>query len=251
MEILVILGAFIAILSAVGKNNQEKAKRERGNPQQVYDMERTNSTQTSNSPSLFGQTSMMGERASTLSNTRTNDTDGQRNAEMVEWGQRSRMEERQNRMDKGRRSASANERKHEKNLNQTRTSKTFGGVEWGEAGRNLSDYSVKVEKQQEYRERSKEEQQVLLQRDRAESKQRRVQDDARKVNDEIENIKRRDTQAQEDHSARSDYAAGMASVKQSPLMVEVKDLIVMGPDDSMPHGRDFISEATEMINSFL
>lgn len=250
MKIWIFFGAIIAIISAIGKSNQEKARKQANNSQVSPGGEQTNRYQTidRNSPQKEFQT--MGSYAQSVPNMQSNIPDRVRNQEIVEAERQGRMQTREDDMERNRRRANENERKHEKYLNQTRSEKSFGRVGTVESDPRFAGYNPKNERHELYQERSKEEQNMQVQKDRAESKQRRVLDDARKVRDELESVRKKEILARGDEDSNEVYSADAGRVDPKSLMAQVNNLIVMGPDTSIPFERDFLSEANDMLNGY-
>ncbi len=247
MEVWILVAAIIAIVSAVGKSNQEKARKLGENPREMSSAERTNRYQTINQNSPKQEFQNIGNYAQSVPNMQSNIPDRKRNQEIVEEERRGRMQNREDDMEQNRKRANENERKHEKYLNQTRAEKTFGHTGSAETDPRFAGYNPKQERHELYQERSKEEQNVQVQKDRAESKQRRVLDDARKVRDELESVRKKEVLARgEDALDDPSFDIGRAEAKS--LMAQVNNLIVMGPDSSIPFERDFIGEAMDMLN---
>lgn len=248
MEIWIVIAALVAIISAVGKSNQEKARRQGENPREMSSAERTNRNQTINPNSVQQEFQNVKKYAQSIPNMQSNVPDRKRNQEIVEEERRGRMQNREDDMEQNRKRANENERKHEKYLNQTRSEKSFGRTGSAETEQGFMGYNIKKERHELYQERSKEEQNIQVQKDRAESKQRRVLDDARKVRDELESVRKKEILARGEESLDNDSSFDIGRAEAKSLMAQVNNLIVMGPDSSIPFERDFIGEAMDMLN---
>lgn len=250
MQIWIFVAALVAIVSAIGKSNQEKARKQANNPQVLPGGEQTNRYQTIDRNAPQREFQNMGSYAQSVPNMQSNIPDRLRNQEIVEAERRGRMQNRENTMEDNRKRANESERKHEKYLNQTRSEKSFGRAATVETDSRYVAYNPKNERHELYQERSKEEQNIQVQKDRAESKQRRVLDDARKVREELESVRKKEILARGDEDSNEEYSADIGRAEAKSLMAQVNNLIVMGPDTSIPFERDFLSEATEMLNVY-
>ena len=236
MEFWIIVVAFVMIISGVSKKKQDELKKR--NTGGGY-AEQTNREQTvAHAPATFPKQVL---------NQDINQSQFNIDSEVKMERQ---MKESQNQVLQQQKRTQAGERLHEKNLNKTRRDKTFKTNPWGMADQMFSKTNETNAGEQLYRTRNKREEEIQLQKDRHDSKIRRAESDAKRVSDDQEIARKKDILSRASDSASDDFNVDSSKQDQQSFMEQVSNLIVKGPLTEIEFGRDFIGEATDMINRY-
>lgn len=236
MEFWIIVVAFVMIISGVSKKKQDELrKRDTGGG---YN-EQTNREQTvAHAPATFPKQVL---------NQDINQSQFNIDSEVKMERQ---MKESQNQVLQQQKRTEAGERLHEKNLNKNRSDKTFRKSSSEDADLLIFQASEANTGEQKYRARNKREEELQLQKDRHDSKIRRAESDAKRVSDDQEIARKKDILSRASDSASDDFNVDSSKQDQNSFMEQVSNLIVKGPMTEIEFGRDFIGEATDMINRY-
>lgn len=236
MEFWIIVVAFIMIISGVSKKKQDELKKR--DTKSGYG-EQTNREQTvAHAPTTFPKQVLNQDLNHSQSNIDS------------EVKLERQMRESQNQVLQQQKRTEAGERLHEKNLNKNRSDRSFKKSPWEKADQMFSQLSETNAGEQQYRARNKREEELQLQKDRHESKIRRAENDARRVADDQEIARKKDILSRAADSATDDFSVDSSAQDQKSFMEQVSNLIVKGPSTDLTFDRDFIGEATDMINRY-
>lgn len=236
MEFWIIVVAFVMIISGVSKKKQDELKKRNAGGGYA---EQTNREQTvAHAPTSFPKQVLNQDINQSQSNI---DSDVKLERQMQE--SRNQVLQQQKRTEAG-------ERLHEKNLNKNRSDRTFKKSPWEKADQVLSQTSEANAREQQYKGRNKREEELQLQKDRHDSKIRRAESDAKRVADDQEIARKKDILSRASDSASDDFNVDSSKQDQQSFMEQVSNLIVKGPLTEIEFGRDFIGEATDMINRY-
>lgn len=236
MEFWIIIVAFIMIFSGVSKKKQDELKKRNAQG----GSEQTNRAQTISHATTSFPKQILNQEI----NHPQSDIDSEAKMEQ-------QMRERQNQVMQQQKRAEAGERLHEKNLNKNLSERSFKKSPWEKADQMFSTSKVATGNEHKYGTRSKSEEEMQLQKDRRESKIRREENDARRIADDIEIARKKDILSRASDSAGHDFQTDISELDQKSFMEQVSNLIVKGPSTDLMFDRDFIGEATDMINRYI
>lgn len=236
MEFWIIVVAFVMIISGVSKKKQDELKKRSANG---GNSEQTNREQTvMHAPTTFPKQVLNQDINQSQSNIDS------------EFKMERQMKERQNQVLQQQKRTQEGERLHEKNLNKNRSDRSFKKSPWKKADQMFSQLSDSASGEQQYRARNKREEEIQLQKDRHESKVRRAENDARRFANDQETARKKDILSRASDSVTDDFNVDASATDQKSFMEQVSNLIVKGPSTDLLFDRDFIGEATDMINRY-